>query len=380
MEIKTNHKSRKRHFFLDNLRIYLTILVILHHTAIAYGGSGDWAVRDPPVDEITPILLTFLVAVNQSYFMSAFFLIAGYFTPRSLERKGAATFIKDRFIRLGIPILVFSTLIINLNQVILDVWQRGRPFKWVVTYSVGHLWFLQALLIFTLIYVGCRALADRVSGWLQIRFFPESFPLDRHMVMSVFLLSVLTFIVRIEYPVGRWLDPGFQLAHFVHYTFAFFVGILAYRGDWLNKLSRDQARRWGKVTLIMLPIFFVIAILGGASESDATLVKFLGGLHWQSLVYTIWESIMFIATLTFLLYFFREHLNNSSPRLRLAAASVYTVYIIHQTVVYALNIFFLSVSIPAVVKFVVVSLIAIPVCFLLAVLIRRLPYTSKVLG
>ena len=32
--------SRPRLFYIDNLRILLTILVILHHLAIIYGGSG----------------------------------------------------------------------------------------------------------------------------------------------------------------------------------------------------------------------------------------------------------------------------------------------------------------------------------------------------
>jgi hypothetical protein len=31
---------QSRVVYLDNLRIYLTILVILHHAAIAYGGGG----------------------------------------------------------------------------------------------------------------------------------------------------------------------------------------------------------------------------------------------------------------------------------------------------------------------------------------------------
>ena len=80
----TEQKSAKppaRLFHLDNLRIYLTILVILHHTAISYGGAGDWTIIDPSVDDISPIFLTLFTAVNQSYFMSAFFLLAGYFTP-----------------------------------------------------------------------------------------------------------------------------------------------------------------------------------------------------------------------------------------------------------------------------------------------------------
>ena len=74
-------KPRIRLFYLDNLRIYLVVLVIAHHAALAYGGMGNWAVQDPTVDDISPIFLTLFNAVNQSYFMSAFFLLAGYFTP-----------------------------------------------------------------------------------------------------------------------------------------------------------------------------------------------------------------------------------------------------------------------------------------------------------
>lgn len=379
MQSEMQEKSGSRLFYLDNLRIFLTILVILHHTAIAYGASGDWVITDPAVDELSPIILTFFTAVNQSYFMSAFFLLGGYFTPRSLERKGNSAFLKDRLIRLGIPILVYSVLIYNLNQAILGVWLRGLPFRWTLGYQTGHLWFLQALLIFAVIYVVYRAWAGRDPqqrrGMVQDRF-----PSDWALILSIVLLTGLTFVVRLEFPVGEWVSPGFQLAHFVHYTFAFFMGILAYRGGWFHSLERKQARRWGLVAVAMLPLFFIIAILGGALESDAALAKFLGGLHWQALAYTTWESIMFIAVLTFLLYTFRERFNQTGPRARFMAASVYTVYIVHQTVVIALNVLLLPVSIPTIVKFLVVSLIAVPVCFVLAGLIRKLPYADRVLG
>jgi len=103
MSEQASPKPRTRLFHIDNLRIYLTLLVIVHHAAIAYGGSGSWPVRDPSVDAISPIFLVFFMAINQTYFMSAFFLLAGYFTPRSLERKGSRRFLIDRLIRLGIP-------------------------------------------------------------------------------------------------------------------------------------------------------------------------------------------------------------------------------------------------------------------------------------
>jgi glucan biosynthesis protein C len=380
MKTQTDAKSGSRLFYLDNLRIYLIILVILHHASIAYGGSGDWPVKDPGVDELSPIFLTFFTAVNQSYFMSAFFLLAGYFTPRSLERKGAGSFLKERLIRLGIPIVVYSTLIVNLNQMLIAAGIRGRSFQWILAYQPGHLWFLQALLLFAVIYVIYRVWVDRDKTKQYFQYYSDRFPPNRTLIFSIVFLIVLTFAVRIRFPVGEWVYPGFQLAHFVHYAFSFFVGILAYRGDWLHRLSREQARRWGIVAIILLPLFFVVAILGGALEGDAALAKFLGGLHWQSLCYTTWESVLFIAVMTFLLYFFREHFNGTSPLLRSMATSVYTVYIIHQTVLIAFNVLFLQVGIPTIIKFPIVSLIVVPLCFGLAVLIRRIPYAKRVLG
>ena len=89
--------------------------MIVHHATLAFGGGGSWAVSDPNKVGITSIILTAFTAVNQSYFMAAFFLLAGYFTPRSLEKKGSGPFLIDRLIRLGIPLLVYSTLIWNIN-------------------------------------------------------------------------------------------------------------------------------------------------------------------------------------------------------------------------------------------------------------------------
>jgi glucan biosynthesis protein C len=380
MKTQVDAKSGVRLFYLDNLRIYLTLLVILHHASIAYGGAGDWPVKDPGVDPFSRIFLTFFTAVNQSFFMSAFFLLAGFFTPDALERKGAGYFVKDRLIRLGIPILVYTTLIINLNEVLWGVWMRGQPFRWIFAYQPGHLWFLQALLLFAVIYVLYRIGMKQGTIKQHIQVCSDRFPPNRLLILGIVFLTALTFVVRIWFPVGKWVFPKFQLAHFVHYAFSYCVGIMAYRGDWFQRLGRAQARNWGIVALLMLPLFFVLVILTRALEGDAELARLLGGLHWQSFIYAVWESIMFIAALTFLLYLFRERFSGSSPLLRSMAASVYTVYIIHQTVLIAFNVLFLPVGIPTILKFLIISMITVPLCFGLAVLIRRIPYANRVLG
>jgi fucose 4-O-acetylase-like acetyltransferase len=94
---------RDRLYFADNLRIWLITLVVLHHLAIVYTGVGAFYYVEPPPSYPLPlVVLVIFIVVNQAYFMGLLFLISGYFSPGSLERKGVRRFVKDRLIRLGI--------------------------------------------------------------------------------------------------------------------------------------------------------------------------------------------------------------------------------------------------------------------------------------
>lgn len=371
-------KPKARLFFLDNIRIFLTITVIFHHAAIAYGGAGDWAIQEAATDAISPILLTLFNALNQSYFMSAFFLFAGYFTPRSLERKGTKLFLVDRLVRLGIPVLVYSTLVININDYILSKYTYRMPFQMRIGYEPGHLWFLQALLLFALIYVIFKAASGRRT-MAHLAKLQERIPTDKTLFATILVLALLSFTVRILVPVGVWIFH-FQLGHFVHYVFSFAVGILAYRGDWFRNLPSAQARRWGWRALAVIPLFFVIFILGGALESEANVAKFLGGFHWQAMAYALWESFLLIAINIFLLYFFRERFNRAGPAAKTMAATLFTVYIIHQTLLYTVQTTLLQIDMPSIMKFLLSASMATFLAFVLSIMIRQIPYTKRVLG
>jgi len=379
MKTGSSPSSGSRFAFLDNLRIYLTILVILHHTALAFGGSGGWPVDDPNADLLSEVVFTFFNAVNQTYFMSLFFLMAGYFTPRSLEKKGPRSYLLDRLIRLGIPLLVYTTLIINLNIYIVQVLWLGQPITWVWEYNPGHLWFLQALFIFAVIYVIYRLILYKDPTASRWHIYLDRFPPDRVLLVCIAVLSVLTFLVRLAAPIGEWFF-GLQLAHFSHYVFCFFVGILFYRGEWFSKLQRPQAKRWGIVALVTIPFFFVLLVLGGVLEGEEQLAKFMGGMYWQSFALSIWETILLFSISIFLFYFFRERVNMRTPLLALMAGSVYTVYIIHQTIVTWVDTWFIPLDLHMFVKFACVSLISIPLCFFLAFLLLKIPGVKRVVG
>jgi hypothetical protein len=235
------------------------------------------------------------------------------------------------------------------------------------------------LLLFAVIYVIFRAVTDQRAPNKSLQLYRDRFPPDAVLFLSTAILAVLTFAVRVVFPVGEWflrIQPG----HFVHYVFCFFVGVLAYRGDWFRRLSKARARRWGIMSLVAVPLFFPTVILGGALEDEANMAKFLGGPYWQALVVSIWDTFLMVGITICLLYFFRERFNRAGPVAKSMAANVYTVYIIHQPILIALNILMLPVGIPSILKFLIVSLVAIPLCFLLSTLIRKIPYAKRVLG
>ena len=378
--------SKPRMYYIDNIRTYLTILVILHHVAVGYGGSGGWPIKEQPTDAVSPIIFLLFNALNQSYFMSFFFILAVYFTPRSLERKGGTLFIKDRLIRLGIPLFLYVLILapvtswlvtnyahnmdVSFSEILRDVWNVTS----LQSISFGHLWFLEALLIFALIYVAYTNVSDREKQGSPINLYPNSFPANRAIVLSIGVLSVVTFLVRIGYPIGVWVF-SLSPSHMTHYVFSFIVGILAYRGDWFNRLQKDQAKLWGKIALmntLALPILFVLGVSGGASEDI-----FMGGVSWQAFMTATWESISFLSISIWLLDLFKYRFNYVNKVLSWMAPNVFATYIFHQVIIVAIMIPLLGVTWPSALKFIVVSIIGVPLCFLVSSLIRKVPYVDR---
>src|SRR5260370_41631088 len=114
----------QRELYIDRLRSVMTVLVVLHHTAITYGAPGGWYYNElRPSGSVSSLLLTLFVATNQAYFMGFFFLLAGYFTPASLERKGYARFLGDRFLRLGLPLFAFIFVLNPLTAPLLHAYK-----------------------------------------------------------------------------------------------------------------------------------------------------------------------------------------------------------------------------------------------------------------
>ncbi len=368
---------------MDNLRLFLIVMIVLHHVAVAYGGSGGWPLKETPTDEISPIIFLFFNAINQSYVLSFFYLLSGYFVPRSYDKKGPKIFLKDRLIRLGIPLLVYTILIVPTIDYIVLNFAEGKEVSFfgmiayrlqnlISTWETGPLWFVEALLIFSTAYAFYRLISN-----YSFSPFKNTFPTNAAVTGSIIAISLGTFFVRIWYPVGVEVLNSFQLGHFTHYIFCFWVGILAYRGRWFENLSNPKP--WKTVALlsiIALPI--MIVVLGVIMGYDLDIA--LGTFSWQSLMTSIWESIACLSIIISLAYIFKNRFDIQGRLIKWMSPNFYAVYILHQLVIVSITIPFLYTTIPTALKFFFVALISVPMCFVISDLIRKIPYTKRVLG
>ena len=108
---------RARLAYLDTVKVLLVIGVIAMHSAITYGLDGSWYLES--YDEMSAALvdlMTALLGVGWLFGLGLFFLIAGRLSAPSLHRKGPWGFAKDRLIRLGIPLALYTLLVSPLLE------------------------------------------------------------------------------------------------------------------------------------------------------------------------------------------------------------------------------------------------------------------------
>jgi len=384
-EATVQPKATSRLLFVDNIRILLTILVLLHHLIIIYAGSGSWGLyEEGRQDTISSVIGTWFCAVNQAYFMGLFLLVSAYFVPGSYDRKGAGRFLKDRLIRLGIPLAVYSWIIDPLSRYLIPrltggqglPWWSYLPGKQEAVIGAGPLWFVEVLLIFSFVYVLWRILFRPHAPTPAVET-QSKFPSNTAIALFALLLGVAGFLVRLWHPIDWSFQLlNLQLPFFSQYIALFILGLIAYRRNWLLGLPASTGRLWLRIAIVVILLFVPLALIGGALQSDR---PFKGGWYWQALAYAGWESYLCLGMCIGLIYLFRRYGDRQGRLARFLSPNAYAAYVVHGPVITATALAMRNVALYPLLKFALAVLVALPLSFGLSSLIRRLPYVDRVL-
>jgi surface polysaccharide O-acyltransferase-like enzyme len=300
--------------------------------------------------------------------MGILFFISAYLAAKSLSKRGALNFIRERLFRLGLPLIIYVFLIAPFihfgllnRQVEIINWENYVYFLFNFGHLTGPLWYLQTLLIFCILYI------------FKIKIFSIAKVINhvkpKNIVFIIFLTGILAFFVRLVFPIGTSFS-NLQLCYFVSYIVLFIFGIIVGENDLLDNISQKKNIFWLKLSLIIgTPIWCLIMIFGGALEGKMYIN---GGFNWQSFAFALWESLVAIGFSIGLIAFFRDRLNINNKFSRLLAENAFGIYVFHSPILIAISLFIKNWETNATIKFIIVTIIACIACLLFSIIIRKI--------
>jgi len=382
-------KKANRAVAIDYLRAFITLLVLYHHSTLAYTTFARQdrvhflASTAPIVDSQRWAFLDYAENFNDVFFMSLMFFISGLFVWPLLKAKGAGSFLRDRLLRLGLPFLVGVVLVMPLAYYPSWLSAGGAPGYlgyWLSFikegWSPGPLWFLWLLLLFDAIAAGVFLLLGRRKD----RPFTVRSPLKAFLVL--FLISFFAYVPMLaRFGFGTWvplLFPPlyFQLSRIFLYLTWFFAGVLiGSPGLQTGMLAEDGslARRWpwwlGACVIAYNLLWFVppsIARAGGAKQL-------------QDLAYvTLWVASC-CASCFGLLALFRALLTRRIAWMDSLARTAYLMYAIHYVYVTWVQYILLGLTVHAALKFLITCVTVIAVSWLSSWLLLKIPRLKTIM-
>jgi peptidoglycan/LPS O-acetylase OafA/YrhL len=388
-----NTESKKpRLIFLDNIRVLFVILVIFTHVRVTYGGEGWWYYIAPlnevnPMDDFTLIFFYMTAGIGgifQPALMGLFFLMGSYFTPKSYDKKGISKFWKERFLRIGLPLLLY---ILTINPIIayllaiggIQPWSsyprlQGSFFDYYIT-SFQSLygfidfitfwtitWFLAVLLIFTAIYTIWRQITkiDKIQ-----KHIPKELKIPKNIYLFLFAIGLgfLTFLVRINFPFTE-TPLGLPIGYILQYFMMFCFGILAYRYGWFKQMTRRHVKIWAITIFIAVMLFFTYFF--GIIGVDSDFSTFMGGFNVNALIFALVDNIATMGMIFVLIKIFYAKFNKQGKILKNLGDSSFYMYLIHPLVVIPLSLGIAFISISPLLKLVIVLTLSIILCYLLS--------------
>ena len=401
--------EKGRLYFVDNIRWFVIVQVVVLHAAVTYSGLGMWYYREAAaLEPLTTPSFGIIQSFIQAYSLGLLFLVAGYFVPASFSRKGGARFLRDRAGRLGVPALIYMLFINPALVYYVMALEAQAPLPPPGGFYLGYLlglqflggsgpmWFAIALLIFSAAYAAARVLrgdpekkdeeeeeaegAEGVEGAGGAEGMGEEATLPRHreVIALVLVIAAAAFMIRLVQPIGTAV-LNMQLSFFASYVALFAIGITARRRHWLERIPYPFGIFWLKAVLVGGTAFWLALFLVGIGpEGDISMIN--GGLYWQSAAYALWEAFFCVGACLGIIVVFRERFNSGGRLARFMADNSFAVYFFHPVILILVTAALRGVALHPLAKFAVAAAVAVPMCFVASGLVlRRIPLLEKVL-
>ena len=376
--MNANEKSTStgnRIYWLDNLRTFMILLVVLYHAGGVYESTGFWATFWIVDDPATNDLVGFLNEIINIFVMPIMFFISGYFMPMSLKNKSGGAFVKSRLRRLIIPWIIAVLTLIPLYKVVF-LYSRNLPQESWTTYfhfskgnisSQNWLWFLPVLFLFNILYL--------LFSKANIRIPNISL---KGAVFGTFLVGFVSSVgIGAIFGFRNWtLTPliDFENERLLVNFMIFLLGALSFRQKIFASKPKGKKLYILVSSTVWIPIFLnifflIIPLVAPDGSLISPVVDRL--IYWLSFYLSL-LCLMYVLIETFWRYVDKtgriwNELNKNS----------YGVYIIHVIVLGCIALVMLNINIPSLLKYLILTVSTFVVCNLIISFFRSLVQIIK---
>jgi hypothetical protein len=384
-------KAKARNAALDRARTFITMLVLIHHSVIAYTYFGH-------TDKQSFMGFDGVVVFNDSFFMGAMFFLSGLFVWPSLQRKGISWFLRDRFWRLGVLFAICAIFLMPLaywaielelhdpNTSFVDFWWRTVT---VGPWPSGPAWFVWVLLALDVL---AAFVYYAMSGWVEAigKLSLESFGRPALFFWALLIAAIIVYVPSVLYfGAARWFSIGpvaIQASRILLYLLFFFAacgigsasldrGLLAPDGE--------MARRWP--AWLAATIVSYGCIIGLIYIKHSVLPDVNHQPFWWELAYALAFVTYGVAQTFNVVALFLRFDNEGTSILDPLRDSAYGIYLIHYVPVLWLQYLMFGMSfgpseqLTAIIKAVIVFVLTLASSWAVTAALRKIPGATHVL-
>jgi Acyltransferase family len=384
-------KAKARNAALDRSRTFITLLVLVHNSVIAYTYYGH-------TDTQSFAGFDGVVLLNDSFFMAAMFFLSGLFVWPSLQRKGISWFLRDRCWRLGLPFIICALVLMPFAYWAIERELQNpnigfAAFWWrTVTagpWNSGPAWFLWVLLAFDVL---AAIVYFALSGWVETigKLSLESFGRPALFFWALLIVSIILYVpVVLYFGASRWFAFGpfaIQSSRILLYLLYFFAGC----GVGAASLDRgllagdgEMSRRWPvwlAATVVSYGCIVLLVYIKHAVLPEVTYQPL-----WWRVAYAL-AFVTYSASQTFnVLALFLRFDNDRASFLDPLRENAYGIYIVHYAPLLWLQYLLFGWSfgpvdqLTAIIKAVIVFALTLAISWAATVALRKLPGAAHVL-
>ncbi|CAM3933758.1 acyltransferase family protein [Mesobacillus thioparans] len=331
-----------RHHYLDWIKVLAIFIVFLYHCSMFFN-SFDWHIKNNTINHTYIEFFSLLVG---NWIMPIFFVISGMSAYYALKRRNSKSFMKERFLRLGLPLLL-GIFVLSPPQVFIERITNNQFVGSFIQYfphyfdglylEIGgtgnfaffghHLWYLLMLLVF--------------SG-ITLPFFQKTrmnarrkeFNLLHYLFLPI-PLSIAALTVNSIVNLGSW--------GIIYYLLLYIFGFYFFSRESLRRFVRNIGILAGVLSILFTAIYLSWVMFYGFPMT--------AGVSWG--VFMIVRVLLVWNTIFLILYLGDQFLNKSNRALSYASEASMPFYVLHQPIIILIGYLIYNLAWPVPVKLII---------------------------